>query len=82
VWQNDQWQLPPGFEGRINDFKTLANLAMDVTDPKLLALLQDLGKQWLDDKVTNQPIRADINFKAVLGFDKFSEAKKFWEGLS
>lgn len=70
------WALPDGLDE--DAFNTLANLAMDAVEQADVLAIQNFANLWLQDKVSNQPIRADSNLKPELGPGLYSQAKAAW----
>lgn len=73
------WSLPEGLDE--NTFDTLTNLAMDAVDQNQVLTIQNFASLWLQDKVSNQPIRMDGNLKAEVGQGWFSQAKAAWNAI-
>ncbi len=73
------WRPPGDFT--IPEFLTLRELDLDaVAEPEVL-LLAKLGRQWVEDRIANQPIRENRNFECQIGHAKFSEARDAWIAL-
>jgi hypothetical protein len=70
------WTLPEGLDE--DAFSTLANLAMDAVEQDQVLAIQDFASLWLQDKVSNQPIRVDASLKPELGPGLYSQAKAAW----
>ena len=73
------WALPEGLDE--DAFSTLANLAMDAVAQDQVLAIQNLASLWLQDKVSNQPIRTDANLKPEVGQGWFSQAKAAWNAI-
>jgi uncharacterized protein len=77
---DETWGPPPGLSPQ--QFADLAVLEMDAVNQADVVKIQNLGFQWIVDKVPNQPIRSNsVNFHAEIGHDKFSEAKSKWNTI-
>lgn len=60
-------------------FRKLRELEMDAVEQDEVLLVQDFGRRWLADDVTNQPVRANsITLAPEIGFNRYSEAKAAW----
>jgi hypothetical protein len=71
------WREPPGLSGPA--FDRLAKMDMDAVDQKDVDLIAELGDQWLQDRVPNQPIRIKGDtLEAVIGHQAYSAAKAAW----
>jgi hypothetical protein len=70
------YSLPDGLDE--DAFNTLANLAMDAVEQADVLAIQSFTSLWLQDKVSNQPIRMDASLKPELGPGLHSQAKAAW----
>ncbi|MGA2167059.1 MAG: patatin-like phospholipase family protein [Terracidiphilus sp.] len=73
------WTLPEGLDD--NAFGTLANLALDAVEQDQVLAIKNFASLWLQDKVSNQPIRSDGNLKAELGQSIYSQAEAAWTAI-
>jgi uncharacterized protein len=77
---NGSWVFPSGLNRQ--QFTELAYLEMDAVNQADVLKIQNLGLQWMSDKVPNQPIRSNsASFHAEIGHDKFSDAKRAWNAI-
>jgi len=74
------WDLPPGLT-RL-EFTQLCDLDMDAIEQSQVELIGTLARGWLDDKVLNQPIRANSKTLEVeIGQRWYRDAKAQARGL-
>jgi patatin-like phospholipase/acyl hydrolase len=80
VRNNGHWELPAGLSHA--QFKDLSKLDFDVREQCDIVKVRHLSRQWLADKVCNQPIRSDSQtFRCEIGHPTFSTAKAKWMSL-
>ena len=74
------WDLPPGLTGA--EFTQLCDLDMDAIEQSQVELIGTLARGWLDDKVLNQPIRANgKTLEVEIGHRWYRDAKAQARGL-
>lgn len=74
---NGNLALPNGVSA--SQFEELRDLEMDAIEQSEVLLIQHLGRRWLADDVTNQPIRANsFTLEPQIGFNRYSDAKAAW----
>jgi hypothetical protein len=72
-----KWAPPDGLS--LKEFSALTNIELDARVPKDVQLLVKFAQAWLNDQVSNQPIRKNpYTFEPRIGHTKFSEAKDAW----
>jgi patatin-like phospholipase/acyl hydrolase len=74
-----QWVLPEGITD--SQFERLSVLDIDAIDQDDVDLIGLLCDAWLCDKAPNQTIRYDSQFRALIGHERFSQAKSAWMRL-
>lgn len=72
------WDIPQTYSNKPDRFIDLIELDMDAIEPKEVQLIEEFGNHWLKDEVKNQGIRSNKFFDPIIGYGKFSEAKKAW----
>lgn len=74
------WWFPAGLlPDEEQTFCDLLELDMGAINQKDMESIQKLGQWWINDKVTNQPIRSDgWTLQSRIGYDKFSAGKNEW----
>jgi uncharacterized protein len=80
-----RWDHPEGLDA--TTFKRLLALAMDATSAADVDMIVAMATAWMQDKVTNQPIRfhfrdPDRGMVAEIGHLKFSEARARWKAIA
>ncbi len=76
----NQWNAPGGLT--LAQFQALAALDMDAIDQHDVETIADYADRWLDDKVSNQPIRMDGDkLKCEVGQGTFSAALAAWNAI-
>ncbi len=71
--------LVPPVGMTLDRFEMLRELEMDAVEQDQVLAIQDFGRRWLRDDVTNQAIRNNsITLAPEIGFNRYSEAKAQW----
>lgn len=71
--------LVPPVGMTLDRFEMLRELEMDAVEQNEVLAIQDFGRLWLRDDVTNQAIRGNsITLSPEIGFNRYSEAKAQW----
>ncbi|MDE1145285.1 MAG: patatin-like phospholipase family protein [Azospirillaceae bacterium] len=75
------WVQPAGLAGDL--FTTLADLPADAVEPGQIALIQQLGRDWMAGRVPNQALVTRLpQLDCVLGDATYAEAKARWVALA
>lgn len=74
---NGKLTTPAGMT--LDQFELLRDLEMDAVEQDQVLAIQDFGRRWLANDVTNQAIRNNsITLAPEIGFNRYSEAKAQW----
>jgi hypothetical protein len=74
------WALPSGLDEKA--FSALTKLAMDAVAQDQVQQIQNFASLWLQDNVSNQPIRSGGKNNVELGQGVYSEAKAAWRAIA
>ncbi|MBB6255280.1 patatin-like phospholipase family protein [Nitrospirillum iridis] len=81
VLRQGAWVAPPGLAG--GRFAPLAALPADAVEPAQIALIRQLGRDWMAGAVPNQPLITRLpQLDCVLGDADYVAAKARWMALN
>jgi hypothetical protein len=76
---NGDWQLPTGLD--VDEFGALLKLDMDAVAQVDVDKIQHFAELWLQNSVSNQPIRMDADLNIEVGHATYAEAIAAWDVL-
>lgn len=74
--QRKEWVAPEGLTRY--ELKALMNLPGALMTDGQVDMAKNLGRQWLDGRIPNEPIRRDDNLGCFIGDETFSAGRERW----
>ncbi len=69
---SNEFACPEGLNAE--QFQFLSELEMDATEPIEIAAIEHFAKEWIQNKIPNQPIRAGKSIASTIGESTYQEA--------